>query len=50
MTRLIIAYVLCALGVGVLLYGAAVAALWPASSLEQRQAPTNAAHNMDVAS
>jgi len=54
MTRFIIAFVLCALGVGALLYGAAVAALCPltrpAPSLEQQQARTNAAHNPKVMS
>jgi len=54
MTRIIIALVLCVLGVGALLYGATVAALCPltrpAPSLEQRQARTNAAHNPKAAS
>jgi len=50
MTRIIIAFVLCALGIGALLYGAAVAALWPAPSLEQRQARMTTAYNPEAAS
>jgi len=53
MTRLIIALILCVLGIGALLYGAAVAALCPltrrAPSLEQQQACTNATHNTELA-
>jgi len=50
MTRFILLFVVCTLGIAALLYGAAVAALWPAPSLEQRQARTNAAHKPEAAS